>query len=191
MGPGLVATDGARKSHDGLQQTSCSILFLRGVTVPVGEFAATKLSGCADVCIHSLVCPAAAPLRIQSAHVLRCAKCIFVGKAVLDDAESAPSSYLVVPGTSGVVAFDLIKTFGAASLADGTYSPTVLSLPGCSMASSHISGICVTEDGKFMAMLGGDSACIIQLPDVLVRSSNMALGIDVLFSPLFVQDRPW
>lgn len=87
----------------------------------------------------------------------------------MDHAETFLSSYLFVPGTCGIVAFDLMRTFGAASLTDGHYAPTVLSLPDSTIAYPDLSSLRVTECGKFMAILAGAVACTMRLPGTLVR----------------------
>lgn len=167
MGPALVATDGARVVSFGLliSLTAYSLIEFR----TAGDFAASKLLGSSDICIHSVVCPSAAPLRLQSAKVLPHAKCILVAKVAMKHADTALSSYLFAPGNCGIVAFDLIRTFGAASLPDGQYAPTVLSLPDSTLSYSDLCSLRVTECGKFMAVLAGAVACIMRLPGTLVR----------------------
>lgn len=103
---------------------------------------------------------------------------MLLAQCVVDEVLQVSTSHLFVPGRLGIVVVDLFRAFGAASLLQADYSPSLLTLPECSLSYENVSDLRVTENGKVLAVLVGTCAYLILLPDTLVRTAaNAAVAV--------------
>jgi hypothetical protein len=140
-----------------------------------GEFIAQKHAQSSAIVVSSVVCPEAPPLTILSEHLSDSTTHLIVRKLTLSR-HRGKSSHMLCPSKSGILVFDLLQSFGSASVNSSIYAPTLISLPRESCCPFSCSALAVSEDGTFVAAAEGITIYIITLPELSVSTMHCIRG---------------